>query len=94
MANSVRETLKTDVGLAVTGITDPVESSDIPVGTMFFGLAIGDYVDAVSTAMPGDRNRIREYSVINLLNYLRRTLMFAEGKWHDTMKNSRGRASP
>jgi len=28
--------------------------------------------------MPGDRNRIREYSVINLLNYLRRTLLFGE----------------
>jgi nicotinamide mononucleotide (NMN) deamidase PncC len=45
---------------------------------VFFGLAIGDRIEAVSAVMPGDRNRIREYSVINLLNYLRRTLLFGE----------------
>jgi nicotinamide-nucleotide amidase len=78
MANGVRQTLNTEVGLAVTGIASPVESSDIPVGTVFFGLAIGDRIEAVSAVMPGDRNRIREYSVINLLNYLRRTLLFGE----------------
>ena len=78
MANGVRQALNAEVGLAVTGIASPVESSDIPVGTVFFGLAIGDRIEAVSAAMPGDRNRIREYSVINLLNYLRRTLLFGE----------------
>ena len=80
MANGVRQALNAEVGLAVTGIASPVESSDIPVGTVFFGLAIGDHIEAVSAAMPGDRNRIREYSVINLLNYLRRTLLFGEGE--------------
>ena len=80
MANGVRQVLNTEVGLAVTGIASPFESSDIPVGTVFFGLAIGDHIDSVSAAMPGDRNRIREYSVINLLNYLRRTLLFGERK--------------
>ena len=78
MANGVRQALNAEVGLAVTGIASPVESSDIPVGTVFFGLAVGDHIEAVSAAMPGDRNRIREYSVINLLNYLRRTLLFGE----------------
>ena len=78
MANGVRQALNAEVGLAVTGIASPVESSDIPVGTVFFGLAIGDRIEAVSAVMPGDRNRIREYSVINLLNYLRRTLLFGE----------------
>ena len=80
MANGVRQALNAEVGLAVTGIASPVESSDIPVGTVFFGLAIGDRIEAVSAVMPGDRNRIREYSVINLLNYLRRTLLFGEGE--------------
>lgn len=78
MANGVRQAMNAEVGLAVTGIASPVESSDIPVGTVFFGLAIGDRIEAVSAVMPGDRNRIREYSVINLLNYLRRTLLFGE----------------
>ena len=80
MANGVRQVLDSEVGLAVTGVASPSESSDLPVGTVFFGLAIGDQIDAVSAAMPGDRNRIREYSVINLLNFLRRELLFGDRK--------------
>ena len=80
MANGVRQALNAEVGLAVTGVVSPSESSDLPVGTVFFGLAIGDQIDAVSAAMPGDRNRIREYSVINLLNFLRRELLFGDRK--------------
>ena len=80
MANGVRQALNAEVGLAVTGVASPSESSNLPVGTVFFGLAIGDQIDAVSAAMPGDRNRIREYSVINLLNFLRRELLFGDRK--------------
>jgi nicotinamide-nucleotide amidase len=80
MANGVRQALNAEVGLAVTGVASPSESSDLPVGMVFFGLAIGDQIDAVSAAMPGDRNRIREYSVINLLNFLRRELLFGDRK--------------
>ena len=80
MANGVRQALNAEVGLAVTGVVSPSGSSDLPVGTVFFGLAIGDQIDAVSAAMPGDRNRIREYSVINLLNFLRRELLFGDRK--------------
>ena len=80
MANGVRQALNAEVGLAVAGVVSPSESSDLPVGTVFFGLAIGDQIDAVSAAMPGDRNRIREYSVINLLNFLRRELLFGDRK--------------
>ena len=80
MANGVRQALNAEVGLAVTGVASPSESSDLPVGTVFFGFAIGDQIDAVSAAMPGDRNRIREYSVINLLNFLRRELLFGDRK--------------
>ena len=80
MANGVRQALNAEVGLAVTGVASPSESSELPVGTVFFGFAIGDQIDAVSAAMPGDRNRIREYSVINLLNFLRRELLFGDRK--------------
>ena len=80
MANGVRQALNAEVGLAVTGVASPSESSELPVGTVFFGFAIGDQIDAVSAAMPGDRNRIREYSVINLLNFLRRDLLFGDRK--------------
>ena len=80
MANGVRQMLDTEVGLAVTGVASLSESSEPPVGTVFFGLAIGDQIDSVSAAMPGDRNRIREYSVINLLNFLRRELLFGDRK--------------
>ena len=80
MANGVRQALNAEVGLAVTCVVSPSESSDLPVGTVFFGLAIGDQIAAVSAAMPGDRDRIREYSVINLLNFLRRELLFGDRK--------------
>jgi hypothetical protein len=42
---------------------------------VFLGLAQGDHVDAREVRLPGDRDRIRQYSVISLLNFLRLSLL-------------------
>ena len=75
MAAGVRAALEVDVGLATTGVAGPDEQEGQPVGTLFMGLAIGDRVLSEGARLPGDRNRIRQYSVISALNFLRRTLL-------------------
>jgi nicotinamide mononucleotide (NMN) deamidase PncC len=45
------------------------------VGTVCFALALpGRPTEAVSTRLPGDRERLRQFSTISLLNLLRQRL--------------------
>jgi nicotinamide-nucleotide amidase len=75
MAEAAREVLGADVGIAVTGVAGPETQDDQPVGTVWFGLSIpGARTEAVSTRLPGDRERIRQFSTISLLNLLRMRL--------------------
>jgi nicotinamide-nucleotide amidase len=75
MAIGVRAAIGVDVGLATTGVAGPDEQEGQPVGTVFIGLALGDRVTSERARLPGDRNRVRQYSVISALNFLRRTLL-------------------
>ena len=77
MATGVRRLLEADVGIATTGVAGPTEQEDQPVGTVFLGLALGDQAEATVVRLPGDRNRIRQYGVISLLNHLRLRLLAA-----------------
>jgi nicotinamide-nucleotide amidase len=75
MAEGARRVLGADVGIAATGVAGPDEQDDQPVGTVWFALALpGVPVEAVSTRLPGDRERIRQFSTISLLNLLRMRL--------------------
>ena len=75
-AEAARRRLGTDVGLAAVA-ANPAAGQ--PPGTVFLALAFGPgphagpHVERV--ILPGDRGRLREYTVISLLNYLRRTLV-------------------
>ena len=72
MAEAARDVLGADVGIAVTGVAGPEEQDHQPVGTVWFGLAVpGHPTEAVSTRLPGDREQIRQFSTISLLNLLR-----------------------
>jgi nicotinamide-nucleotide amidase len=72
MAEGVRRLLGADVGIAATGVAGPTEQEGVPVGTVCFGLALpGQPTEALSTRLPGDRVRIRQFSTITLLNLLR-----------------------
>jgi nicotinamide-nucleotide amidase len=75
MAEGARRVLGADVGIAVTGVAGPTEQDGVAVGTVCFGIALPDgTVEAVSTRLPGDRERVRQFSTISLLNLLRQRL--------------------
>ncbi len=75
MAQGARRLLQSDVAIAVTGVAGPGEQDGQPVGTVCFAIALpGGVVEAVSTRMPGDRERIRQFATISLLNLLRMRL--------------------
>lgn len=72
MAEGARRVLGADVGLAVTGVAGPDEQDGQPVGTVWFGTALpGGAVATVSTRLPGDRERVRQFAAITGLNLLR-----------------------
>ena len=68
-----------DVGISTTGVAGPAEQEGQPVGTVHLGIAFGDYVEAQSTQLPGDRARVREYGVISLLNFVRLRVLGRDG---------------
>lgn len=72
MAEGARRVLGSDVGIAITGVAGPAEQDGRPVGTVCLALALpGTAAEAVSAHLPGDRERIRQYGTISLLNLLR-----------------------
>ncbi len=75
MAEGAQRVLGADVGIAATGVAGPTEQDGVAVGTVYFGLAIpGLPTEVVSTRLPGDRERLRQFSTISLLNLLRQRL--------------------
>jgi nicotinamide-nucleotide amidase len=75
MAVGAQRALGADVGISVTGVAGPDEQDGQPVGTVWFGLALpGLAPEAVSNRLPGDRERVRQFSTISLMNLLRQRL--------------------
>jgi nicotinamide-nucleotide amidase len=75
MAEAAQRVLGADVGIAATGVAGPTEQDGVAVGTVYLGLAIpGVPTEVVSTRLPGDRERLRQFSTITLLNLLRQRL--------------------
>ena len=75
MARGARQVLGSDVGLALTGVAGPTEQDGQPVGTLYVSVAMPD--DTVNThhlRLPGQRDQMRQLSVISALDVLRRTL--------------------
>jgi nicotinamide-nucleotide amidase len=75
MAAGVRRLLAADVGLATTGVAGPEDQDGHAMGTVFLGLALGEQVKAKVVRLPGDPNRVRQYSVISVFDLLRRRLL-------------------
>jgi nicotinamide-nucleotide amidase len=79
MAAGARRVIGADVGLGVTGVAGPDEQEGQPPGTVFFGLAVGDEPpEAVGTQLPGQREMVRQFATISLLNLLRMKLLSME----------------
>lgn len=83
MALAVCQVLGADVGLAITGVTEPGEPQDQPVGTVFLSLAIAGAAEVQQVRLPGDRERIRQFSVISLLNLLRLRLLAGDADGYE-----------
>ncbi|MDH3295367.1 MAG: nicotinamide-nucleotide amidohydrolase family protein, partial [Acidimicrobiia bacterium] len=83
MADGVRRRLGADIGLSTTGVAGPEESEGRPVGTVCIAVSgldeagIGSDV-ATTLQLPGDRERIRQFATIGLLNMLRLRLHAAD----------------
>ena len=71
LAASVREKFAADIGLSTTGIFDIDPNAAATVGETYLGIATKEGVDVAEVKLPGDRKRVREFSVISLLNALR-----------------------
>jgi nicotinamide-nucleotide amidase len=76
MAAGVRRVMEADVGLAVTGVAGPDPQDGQPPGSVFLAVSLGTG-DPITTPvrLPGDRERVRQFSCISLLDLLRRTLI-------------------
>jgi nicotinamide-nucleotide amidase len=76
MAEGAQRALGADVGISATGVAGPDEMEDQPVGTVWYGLAVpGHETEAVTARLPFDRERIRQFSTISVLNLLRMRLL-------------------
>ena len=75
MAVGAARVLGADVGLALTGVAGPDEQDGQPVGTLHVGLVINGNVTTASFRLPGQREQMRQFSVINSLDVLRRALL-------------------
>ncbi len=77
MARGVRDLLGADVALATTGVAGPSPQEDQPVGTVYVAMALGAQVETRLLHLGGNRRQIRQFTVIGLLNLLRRRLLAA-----------------
>jgi nicotinamide-nucleotide amidase len=75
MAEGARRVLGADVGLALTGVAGPAEQEGQPAGTLHIGLAIGETAEHHSLRVPGQREQMRQFSVITALDLLRRRIL-------------------
>ncbi len=74
MARGVRERLGADVGLSLTGVAGPDEQDGQPVGTLYVGLVGPGFDEVRHVRLPGQREQMRQFSVITSLGFLRTEL--------------------
>ncbi|NNC93024.1 MAG: competence/damage-inducible protein A [Acidimicrobiia bacterium] len=77
MAAGAREVLRADVVVAVTGSAGP-DPQERDVGTMVVAVATPDDARARTFRMPGDRERVRTYTVTAALHLVR---LAVTGEW-------------
>lgn len=71
MAIGARERLGADIGLALTGVAGPSEQDQMPVGTLCVGLSGPGGSLTRTLRLPGQREQMRQFSVISSLDLLR-----------------------
>ncbi len=76
MAIAARKIFGADVGISCTGEAGP-EALEAKVGEVYMGVAIDGRVQTVKLTLPGDRQRIREYTATSLIDLSRRMVASA-----------------
>jgi len=75
MARGVAKMMGSDIGVATTGVAGPEPLEGQPVGTVALGIVSRFGAEIATTVhLPGDRERIRQFSTITLLDLLRRNI--------------------
>jgi nicotinamide-nucleotide amidase len=77
MALGACRVLGADASVALTGVAGPATQEGRPVGTVWAATCVNGEAAAVSFSLPGDRERIRQFSTISVLNLLRQRLLAA-----------------
>jgi len=76
MAEGVRRLTGADIGISTTGVAGPDPQEEVAPGTAFVGLALPERAtDALELHLPGDRDRVRQFCTISLMDALRRRLL-------------------
>lgn len=76
MAEGIAKAANTDIGISVTGIAGPGGGTEEkPVGLVYVGLYIQGKVQVKKLDLFGDRQKIRQRTVVNALDWLRRELL-------------------
>jgi len=79
MAIGAAEALQADAVVAVTGVAGPDPAGGHDVGTVFMATLLDGEVESLRVDWPFDRNRIREFTTITVLNQLRKRLLARAG---------------
>jgi len=74
MAEGARRVLGSDIGLSVTGVAGPEPQDGQKPGTVYVGVATPSGTSHTVLSLPGDRPRVRSYSAISALDYLRKVI--------------------
>ena len=74
MAEGACRVLGADVSVAVTGVGGPAEQEGQRVGTVWMATCIDGEGAALPIRLPGDRERVRQFATISVLNLLRQRI--------------------
>ena len=74
MARGAARVLGSDVTMALTGVAGPDEQDGMPVGTLCVAIVWGEGELTRTFRLPGQRQQMRQFSVINSLDLLRKAL--------------------
>ncbi len=76
MASGIARAANTDIGISVTGVAGPDGGTEEkPVGLVYIGLYIKGEVKVKKLRMFGDRQKVRNRTVVSALDWLRRELL-------------------
>ncbi len=75
MSEGACRVLNADVGIAVTGVAGPEEQEGVPAGTVFMATTLDGVTETTMARFPFNREQTRQFTVISVLDHLRRRLI-------------------